>query len=260
MNTPIRVTIYNEFFHEQHSERIRSIYPKGIHGAIGEKLSALGNYQITYATLNMPEHGLSKEVLDQTDVLIWWGHCQHDAVSDEVAFRVKNRVLDGMGFIPLHSAHLCKPFKLLMGTVCRSKWRENDEKERIWVIEPSHPIAWGLPEYIELPMEETYGERFEIPKPDDLIFISWFSGGEVFRSGCCYNRGLGKIFYFRAGHEEYPTFYRDDIALILRNAVEWAAPRNLTPPTLGHFEALENVGDKFAGQDDAVKKHLVPLT
>lgn len=260
MNTPIRVTIYNEFFHEQHSERIRSIYPKGIHGAIGEKLSALGNYQITYATLNMPEHGLSKEVLDQTDVLIWWGHCQHDAVSDEVAFRVKNRVLDGMGFIPLHSAHLCKPFKLLMGTVCRSKWRENDEKERIWVIEPSHPIAWGLPEYIELPMEETYGERFEIPKPDDLIFISWFSGGEVFRSGCCYNRGLGKIFYFRAGHEEYPTFYRDDIALILRNAVEWAAPRNITPPTLGHFEALENVGDKFAGQDDAVKKHLVPLT
>lgn len=258
MNQPIRITIFNEFVHEK-TERIAKVYPQGIHGAIAEKLSALGDYEITFATLDMPENGLSEDVLNRTDVLIWWGHCRHDDVLDEVAEHVKNRVLAGMGFIPLHSAHLCKPFKLLMGTVCRSKWRENDEKERIWVIEPSHPIAAGLPEYIELPMEETYGERFEIPKPDDLIFISWFSGGEVFRSGCCYNRGLGKIFYFRAGHEEYPTFYRDDIAMILRNAVEWAAPRNITPPTLGHFEALENVGDKFAGQDDAVRKHLAPV-
>ena len=256
MKKPVNVTIFNEFMHEQSDERIRKVYPDGIHGAIAEKLSALGDYNIRFATLDMPENGLGTEVLNDTDVLIWWAHCAHDRVSDEVAQRVKDRVLAGMGFIPLHSAHLCKPFKLLMGTVCRSKWRENDEKERIWVIEPSHPIAEGLPEYIELPMEETYGERFEIPKPDELVFISWFSGGEVFRSGCCYNRGLGKIFYFRPGHEEYPTFYRDDIALILRNAVEWAKPRNFTAPTLGHFNALEKIPDKFAGKDDAERKHL----
>jgi len=255
MSKKINVTIWNEYFHEQENERIREVYPDGIHGAIAQKLSEMGDYNITVATLDMPEHGLTDEVLDNTDVLLWWGHAKHNDVSDEIAEKVKNRVLDGMGFIPLHSAHFSKPFKLLMGTVCRSKWRENDEKERIWVIEPSHPIAANLPEYIELPQEETYGERFEIPTPDELIFISWFSGGEVFRSGCCYKRGLGKIFYFRPGHEEYPTYYRDDISTILKNAVEWAAPVNFTRPTLGFYDAIENVKDKFEGMDESIKKH-----
>lgn len=255
MSRPVHVTIYNEFIHEK-DERIHKIYPNGIHGAIAEKLSALGDYDIRIATLEMPEHGLSEEVLNDTDVLIWWGHCAHAQVADEVALRVKERVLAGMGFIALHSAHASKPFKLLLGTSCRLKWRENDEKERVWVIEPSHPICEGLPEYIEFSQEETYGERFGIPKPDELLFISWFSGGEVFRSGCCYERGLGKIFYFRPGHEEYPTFYRDDVALIIRNAVEWARPRNFTPPTLGHVAPLENVADKFAGRSDIERKHL----
>lgn len=255
MSRPLNVTIFNEFLHEK-EERIKKIYPNGIHGAIAEKLSELGDYNIRIATLEMPEHGLSEEVLNNTDVLIWWAHCAHANVSDEVAQRVKDRVLAGMGFIGLHSAHASKPFKLLLGTTCRLKWRENDEKERVWVIEPQHPIAEGLPEYIELPMEETYGERFDVPKPDDLVFISWFSGGEVFRSGCCYNRGLGRIFYFRPGHEEYPTFYRDDVSLIIRNAVEWAKPLNFTPPTLGHVEPLEKVVDKFEGKDEAERKHL----
>lgn len=255
MSRKLNVVIWNEYQHEKNEPRIREVYPKGIHGAIAEKLSELGDYNITTATLDEPSHGLTDEVLENADVLIWWGHLKHDDLSDEIAEKVKKRVLDGMGFIPLHSAHLCKPFKLLMGTVCRSKWRENDEKERIWVIEPSHPIADGLPEYIELETEETYGERFEIPAPDELVFISWFSGGEVFRSGCCYKRGLGKIFYFRPGHEEYPTFYRDDISLILKNAVEWAAPRKITHPTLGHFEALEKVKDKFEGMDDSLRRH-----
>ena len=238
------VTIYNEFVHEQ-DPRIHQVYPNGIHGAIAEKLSQLGDYNIRFATLDMPEHGLTEDVLNQTDVLLWWGHMRYAEISDEIALRVKERVLNGMGFIPLHSAHASKPFKLLMGTACRSKWRENDEKERIWVIEPSHPIAEGLPEYIELPMEETYGERFDIPKPDELVFISWFSGGEVFRSGCCYYRGLGKIFYFRPGHEEYPTFYRDDIARILRNAVEWAKPTGFTTPTMGCCKPIENIHYKY---------------
>ncbi len=254
MSKKINVTIWNEFFHEQTRESIRKVYPDGIHGAIAQKLSELGDYNIRTATLDMPEHGLTDEVLDNTDVLIWWGHAKHADVSDEVALKVKEHVLNGMGFIALHSAHASKPFKLLMGTQSRSKWRENDEKERIWVIEPSHPIAENLPEYIELPQEETYGERFDIPAPDELIFISWFSGGEVFRSGCCYNRGLGKVFYFRPGHEEYPTYYRDDIAQIIKNAVEWANPTNFTRPTLGFCEPIEKVGDKFGGNEE-LKKH-----
>lgn len=250
----LNVTIWNEYVHEK-DEKIAKVYPDGIHGAIKEKLSEFGEFNLTVATLEMEECGLTDEVLGNTDVLIWWGHIAHAKVPDEIAEKVRNRVLDGMGFIVLHSGHLCKPFKLLMGTCCRSKWRENDEKERIWVIEPSHPITRGLPEYIELEMEETYGERFEVPTPDELIFISWFSGGEVFRSGCCYKRGLGKVFYFRPGHEEYPTFYRDDITLILRNAVNWAAPSGGPAPTLGHYEALENVKDKFEGCDESVRTH-----
>ena len=143
----------------------------------------------------------------------------------------------------------------LMGTCCRSKWRENDEKERIWIIEPSHPISRNLPEYIDLPQEETYGERFDIPTPDELVFISWFSGGEVFRSGCCYKRGLGKIFYFRPGHEAYPTFYRKDIIQILKNAIEWAKPSNGPTPSFGYFDALENISNKYEDADESVKKH-----
>ena len=250
----LNVCIWNEFIHEK-DEKIARVYPKGIHGAIAEMLGKDNEYNIMTATLEMPECGLADEVLNTTDVLIWWGHIAHNKVPDEIAEKVCQRVLGGMGLIVLHSSHLSKPFVKLMGTCCRSKWRENDEKERIWVIEPAHPIARNLPEYIELPQEETYGERFEIPTPDELIFISWFSGGEVFRSGCCYKRGLGKIFYFRPGHEEYPTFYRKDITQILKNAIEWTKPSLGPIPTLGHYEALENVGDKFAGQDDSIRKH-----
>lgn len=250
----IKVTIWNEFIHEK-DERIKSVYPNGIHGAIAEMLGKTTDFIIRTATLEMPEHSLSEDVLNDTDVLIWWGHMAHGDISESIAENVKKHVLDGMGLIALHSAHLSKPFVKLMGTVCRSKWHENDEKERIWVIEPSHPIADGLPEYIELEKEETYGERFEIPAPDELVFISWFSGGEVFRSGCCYKRGLGKIFYFRPGHEEYPTFYRSDITQILKNAVNWAYPGNYTHPTLGHYKALESVNDKFVDKIDLTKKH-----
>ena len=238
----IKITVWNENYHERMDESIGRVYPNGIHGAIAEGLRLYPDFTVRTATLDMPECGLTEEVLNDTDVLIWWGHCKHADVPDAIVDRVCQRILDGMGFIALHSAHLSRPFVRLMGTVCRSKWRENDEKERIWVIEPGHPIARNLPEYIELPHEETYGERFEIPTPDELVFVSWFAGGEVFRSGCCFRRGSGKIFYFRPGHEAYPTFYRDDIRQIIANAVDWAKPSRGPKPTLGHFHPpLEDV-------------------
>lgn len=239
----IKVTIWNEFVHEKEPD-IAKVYPEGIHGAIASMLGKDKKFEIRTATLEEPEHGLTDDVLGSTDVLLWWGHKAHDKVSDDVTNKVCRRVMDGMGLIVLHSGHLSKPFVKLMGTQCRSKWREADEKERIWVIEPGHPIARNLPEYIELPQEETYGERFDIPAPDELIFISWFSGGEVFRSGCCYHRGCGKVFYFRPGHEAYPTYYREDITQVLKNAVEWAMPSNGPVPTLGNYPAIEKCGGK----------------
>ena len=255
MSKKINVTIWNENYHEQVKERIRQIYPTGIHGALKEKLSEFGEYNLTVATLDMEEHGLTEEVLNNTDVLIWWGHAKHHEVKDEIVDRIKARVLDGMGFIALHSAHGSKIFKALMGTNCRVKWRENDEKERLWVIDPSHPIVKNVPEYIEIAEEETYGENFGIPTPDELIFVSWFKGGEVFRSGCTFKRGLGKIFYFRPGHEEYPIYYRDDIIRVIKNAVDWAYAEGVTKPTLGHYEALEDVSDKFAGKSMEERTH-----
>jgi len=242
----IRITVWNEYEHERNEERIGKVYPNGIHGAIIENLKKQGFANVRGATLDMPEHGLTEEVLNETDVLFWWGHMAHHKVADEIVERVYQRVMDGMGLVVLHSGHDSKIFNKLMGTTSgKLRWREANEKERIWVIEPGHPIADGLPEYFELPHEEMYGERFNIPAPDQLVMISWFEGGEVFRSGCCYYRGRGKIFYFRPGHEVFPTFYRDDIGRVLANAAKWAAPVEMPPYTSGHTpNALEEIRSK----------------
>lgn len=236
----INVTIWNEYRHEQTNPAVQEIYPDGIHQALAGFLQE--EFVVKTATLDEEEHGLTDDILNETDVLIWWGHIAHDEVSDHIVEKVKERILDGMGFIPLHSAHNSKVFKVLMGTrTGELKWREADDTERLWVVEEGHPIVNGIPEVIELEKEEMYGERFGIPKPDELIFISWFSGGEVFRSGCTYRRGRGKIFYFRPGHETYPTYYHKDIQRVIRNAVLWASPEQGSPLLkLGNVEPLES--------------------
>ncbi|HEX6970682.1 MAG TPA: ThuA domain-containing protein [Limnochordia bacterium] len=241
MSEPIRVTVWNEFRHEKKSEKIAAIYPEGIHGAIGGYLQKQPGLTVRTATLDEPEHGLTQEVLDATDVLTWWGHMAHGEVRDEIVTRIQRRVLDGMGLIVLHSGHFSKIFQRLMGTTCNLKWREVGEKERIWVVEPGHPIAAGLGEYIEIEHEEMYGERFDIPAPDELVFVSWFAGGEVFRSGCCYYRGRGKIFYFRPGHETYPTYHHPGVLQVIANAVRWAAPSGGPKPVFGNRPPLERL-------------------
>lgn len=231
---PLRVTVWHEYRHEKHDDHVASIYPEGIHGALAQGLAPYG-FDIRTATLDEPEHGLTQDVLDNTDVLTWWGHMAHHEVSDEIVDRVQERVLNGMGLIVLHSGHLSKIFRRLMGTGCMLKWREADEKERIWVVDPSHPICDGLPEVIEIDEAEMYGEHFDIPPPDTLVFISWFEGGEVFRSGCCYQRGQGKIFYFRPGHETYPMYHMPIIQKVIANGINWAAPVSNPPMVRGNI-------------------------
>lgn len=226
----IRVTIWNENLHEQQQEEVRAIYPEGIHECIADFLSKDKNLWLRTATLSEPEHGLTEEVLSETDVLIYWGHMAHEAFSDEVAQRVQKHVLQGMGLIALHAAHLSKIMRLLMGTSMTLRWKHGD-RERLFVTAPSHPIAQGLPPQLDIPVEEMYGEYFDIPKPDDVVFTGWFAGGEVFRSGCTFQRGLGRIFYFQPGHEEYPIYHIPEIQQILANAVNWCAEvkRQLRP-------------------------------
>ena len=221
----IRVTIWNEFVHERSVEKVKQLYPDGIHTVIKDAVQAkLGNaVQVGCATLDQPDHGLNEDVLEQTDVMLWWGHAAHDQVSDAIVAKVHRRVLEGMGLIVLHSGHGSKIFKSLMGTGCMLRWREAGEIERLWITSPGHPILAGIEgDYIELPATEMYGEHFDIPTPDELLLISWFEGGEVFRSGCTFRRGQGKIFYFRPGHETYPIYHHSSVQTIIANAIRWA--------------------------------------
>ncbi|MBP3328957.1 MAG: ThuA domain-containing protein [Clostridia bacterium] len=219
----INVTIWNEDSIQTTHEDVLNVYPKGLNGALADFLGTNENMNVRTANLEEPECGLTDEILESTDVLLWWGHGKHHLVPDELVKKIHNRVLRGMGMVFLHSAHFSKPFQSLMGTTCSLKWRDGD-RERLWTILPNHPIAKGLPEYFELEEEEMYGERFDIPQPDELVFLGWFSGGEVFRSGCVWYRGLGKVFYFQPGHETNPTYLDANIQKVITNAVNWLAP------------------------------------
>lgn len=237
----IRVTIWNENVHERTNEQVAELYPNGIHGAIAKGMEQDG-FLIRTATLDQPEQGLTEEVLNATDVLIWWGHAAHQEVRDDRIALVYNRVMEGMGLIVLHAGQGSKIFNRLLGTTApKLKWREADERERLWVVDPAHPIAAGIGEYIEIEQEEMYGEYFNIPRPDELIFISWFEGGEVFRSGVTYYRGNGKIFYFRPGHETNPTYYHPDVLRVIANGVRWAAPNPAAPIVYGNVQPIEPI-------------------
>ena len=224
MTRGVRVTVWNENVHERHKESVKKVYPQGMHAPIAEGIEReLSDAQVRIATLDEPEHGLTQNVLAETDVLTWWGHAAHDRVDDTVVERVHRRVLEGMGLVVLHSGHMSKIFIRLMGTSCVLRWREMGERELIWTVSPTHPIARGVPQPIVIPHQEMYGEFFDIPAPDELVFVSSFEGGEVFRGGCCFQRGLGRIFYFSPGHEDYPVYFQPEIQRVIANAVAWCA-------------------------------------
>jgi trehalose utilization protein len=242
---PLRVTVWSEGRHEQRDAHVAEIYPQGMHGAVAAAVrDHLGDAaEVRTATLDEPEHGLTEEALAATDVLTWWGHIAHDEVSDAVVDRVQRHVLAGMGLIVLHSGHWSKVFTRLMGTSCTLRWRNAGDRELVWTVAPAHPIAAGVPHPIVIEEQEMYGEFFDIPAPDELVFVSSFSGGEVFRSGCTFRRGHGRIFYFSPGDQDYPVYHHPDVRRVIANAVAWAAPvAGRRPPRLersetGWFEA-----------------------
>ncbi len=239
----VHVLVWGENVHEQTNEAVRKVYPRGMHTVIAEGLNESADIDATCATLQEPEHGLTVERLKHTDVLTWWGHTAHGQVSDEIVERVMARVWEGMGLIVLHSGHYSKIFRRLMGTACSLLWREAGERERLWVCNPGHPIAQGLGPYVELEHTEMYGEPFAVPAPEEQIFVSWFEGGEVFRSGCTWTRGNGKVFYFRPGHETYPIYYNPQVKQILKNAVRWAKPPALwINPGCPNVKPIEKLG------------------
>lgn len=231
MSRPLRVTMWNEFVHERELPEIRAVYPEGIHGCLRNFLEKEQDITVRCVTLDMPNQGITQALLDNTDVLIWWSHARQEDITDETVRLVRNAVHSGMGLVALHSAHFSRIMRDLLGTTMTLHWRHGD-REKLWCIDPTHPIAQGVPACIDIPEEEMYGECFDIPRPDDIIFIGWFAGGQVFRSGVTFTRGRGKIFYFQPGHEEAPVYEHPDIQRIIVNAVRWAAPlcRLPSPP------------------------------
>ncbi len=260
MEAKVRVLVWNEFRHEKLHDAVSRIYPDGIHAAIAAGLGGCEALEVRTAILDEPEHGLTEEVLQNTDVLTWWAHMAHQDVDDAIVERVYNRVQEGMGIIVLHSGHFSKIFRRLMGTHCSLKWREKNEKVRVWNIAPSHPITQGIPEYFELANDEMYGEPFAIPEPEATLFISWFEGGEVFRSGCIWRRGAGRVFYFCPGHETYPVYYNPTIIRILQNASVWAAgTRSRVPFACPHTDELETIAPRdidLTYLPDAIKARM----
>ncbi|GAA1541427.1 trehalose utilization protein [Microbacterium ginsengiterrae] len=242
MTDPVRVLVWGENHHEKVDAVPQRIYPDTMHGTIAAALRQhLGDADVVEtATFDDAEHGLTEERLQRTDVLLWWGHMRHDDVDDEVVARVHRHVLGGMGLIALHSAHFSKIFIALMGTTCSLRWRQGDDRELVWTVAPTHPIAQGVPQPIVLPAQEMYGEFFDVPTPDDLVFVSGFTGGEVFRSGMTFSRGHGRIFYFSPGDQDYPVYHDPSIQLVLANAVRWAhQDRPRTSPRI----AMHETGD-----------------
>lgn len=242
--TPIRVTIWNEFIHERRNPDVTRIYPQGIHETIAAAFRPHKDFEVRTSTMDAPEQGLGASLLDSTDVLLYWGHAAHDDIRDEAVARLHARVLDGMGMIVLHSGHWSKIFKRLMGTTCALRYREAGERERVWNVNPGHPITEGLGSFIELPESEMYGEPFGIPLAEEQIFVSWFQGGEIFRGGNCWTRGSGRVFYFSPGHELYPIYHHPDIQRVLINAVRWARPRGRKAETPLHVP-VENAPEKI---------------
>jgi trehalose utilization protein len=237
----IKVTVWGENIHESRDRQVHEIYPEGMHSTIAAGIREhLGpSARVTTATLDQPGQGLPPEVLEDTDVLCWWGHLDHEAVSDQLAAAVCERVARGMGLLVLHSAHYSKVFRRLMGTSCSLRWRSEEDRELLWCVDPAHPIAQGIPPVTVIPRQEMYGEFFDIPRPDELVFVSSFSGGEVFRSGCCFHRGYGRIFYFSPGDQEFPVYHQAEVRRVIANGVSWSyrgggvAPE---PYTVSHVE------------------------
>ncbi len=254
----IKLTIWNENYHEKTNEYVHMLHPEGIHMTLAKGL-ADPEFLIRTATLDEPDQGLPDEVLDDTDVLIWWGHVRHKRVPDELAFKIVQRVNDGMGAIFLHSAHRSKPYRYLIGTGGDLRWREVGEHCNVWTATPSHPIAQGIPEVFRIDHEEMYGEPYGIPTPEDVVFISWFAGGDVFRSGVTFRRGSGKIFYFQPGHETFRSYEHPIVLKIIKNAVFWAADRTPAPLTTREIPESVEPLDPATLELHSVHEHHAPV-
>lgn len=222
----MNITIFNEYHPNEHTGKAEKNYPGGIHIAL-KSIFESQEYDVVTATQEQACNGLTDEILDNTDVLLWWSKNWDNELLNSVADKVVSRIREGMGAVFLHSAKNSKPFLRLTGTTSATapvSWKEPGESERLFVVSPAHPIAEGIPSGYVIPNEEPYCEYFDIPKPDDIVFLGGFGNGMCIRAGVTFTRGAGKIFFFQPGHDSFPVYNDKVIRRIILNAVNWAKP------------------------------------
>ncbi len=246
---PVRVTVWNEFDDEKHWPEIMDMYAGGVHEYIARFLRDEEDMEVTAVTLDDPEYGLPDELLDRTDVLVWYSHMKQDVIPSGKLRKIADRVIeDGMGVIFVHSGFFSNVASFLIGAHGCSAYREIKETERVFVIDRGHPIAKGLPEFFEFPESEMYSEGMGTPTPDETVFLSWYAGGNAARSGMCWKRGAGRVFYFSPGHAWYDVMLHEPFHTVIKNAVRWAAPSDV--PCRVMSGRIEAIPDRFADREE----------
>jgi trehalose utilization protein len=116
-------------------------------------------------------------------------------------------------------------WKLTLPACVFPVYRNDGMPSHVTTLLPQHPIAAGLPVKWDIPRTEMYGEPFHVPPPDAVVFEEKWDKGEHFRSGCVWQVGKGRVFYFRPGHETYPVFQQTEPLRVIENAMRWLARR-----------------------------------
>lgn len=218
---PVRVRIWCE------GTAPRSVYPDDIDGALADVLGRQAGLVVSRGRLTDLQAGLSDQVLDASDALVWWGHLRHDAVPDDRALAVVKRVREGrLGFVALYAACGSKPFRQMMSMPCEpGSWREDGRPEFVSIKAPDHPIARGIAPFT-ISKTDMFSEPFAVPEPETVVFVSSWQKGETLRSGLTWTIGKGRVAYLRTGPDNYPVLFHPSIRQAIANSVRWVSHRS----------------------------------
>ena len=237
MKDGLRVTVWNEGVHDKRDRKVMDIYPEGMGKAIAGYLAEQpGIASVRVAELGDKGQGLTDTILAKTDVMTWWGHCAHDQVTDENAAKVKQCVLEGMGWSS-HSAISPRCSRASWAPAATSNGAKSARRTSLGG-RLAHPIAEAS-EYFSCPIPKCMANISTSFQPDQLVFISWFEGG-----GCsqrvllAHGRGRSST---SVPATKPPIYHNETVLRVIYNGIRWAAPSGLKKLVRGNVQPLENV-------------------
>jgi len=180
---PVKVVVWDE---QQPAQK--QAYSSFLGNSVAEHLGAQPGISVRSVNINDPGQGLAGGVLDDCQVLIWWGHVRHAEISAETGRSIVERIKDGkLSLVALHSAHWSTPFVEAM-----------NERTRLDVVGKFHSEG---NERLEITFVSP-AQRYMVPKADARVtpYVSWrkFPDGlakaTVHLPLCCFPayRGDGK--------------------------------------------------------------------